>query len=111
MEQRNDIEADQYDKINKLASRVEQLTGVVDVSNQLNSKLLTLLTKVLYGSFIIILCLVGALIFGAIGKDGLFAVRNSLPIPERQQQSQNIAIPWHSDLDRWFQNGRSRIAS
>lgn len=89
----DEIEKDQYDKINALSANVAGLASAVEISNNINLQLVALLKKVLIGAFIIILILLGALIFGAIGKEGLFAVRDSMPKVTQ-------AIPWHNDFDR-----------
>lgn len=102
-----EIEKDQYEKINGLTARVEGLVAAVDISNQINIEMLKQLRdqrdsfermthRVLWGAFAIILVLLAALIFGAIGKDGLFAVRDSMP-------KVALAAPWHNDLDKYQQ--------
>lgn len=90
----DEIEKDQYDKINSLTSRVEQLAGAVDISNQMNAQLIGLLKKALCYMFWIIVFLIGAIIYGAIGKDGFYAVRGSIPMPQQSVVSQD-AIPWN----------------
>ena len=108
MATRDDIEKDQYDKISHLAAevetnngRVEQLTASVDVSNQLIIKQMEQLasehksamtelrsmhdsyvkmTRYIFGMLgVIILFLIAALVYGAIGKDGLYAVGQTVP--------------------------------
>ena len=113
----DDIEKDQYDKINTLAAKVEGLTSAVDVSNDIllrqieqsavdhsaaMDKLQKMhdsyvkMTKYIIGMlFIVIFSLIGALIYGAIGKEGLHAVRDTMP-------KVTFAVPWHNDLDRFF---------
>jgi len=96
-----DIEKDQYDKIHSLTARMEQLTGAVDVSNQINLELMKLLKKALCYMFWIIVFLIGAIIYGAIGKDGFYAVRQSIPIPENiPTRTPTAALPWHNDFDK-----------
>ena len=70
-----EIEKDQYEKINALTGRVEQLVGAVDVANQINLELMKLIKKALCYMFWIIVFLICAIIYGAIGKDGFYAVR------------------------------------
>lgn len=113
----DDIEKDQYDKINTLAAKVEGLTSAVDVSNNILIRQIeqgavdhsaamdkmqkmhdsyVKMTKYIIGLlFIVIFSLIGALIYGAIGKEGLRAVRETMP---------NVvqAVPWHNDMDRFF---------
>lgn len=108
MASRDDIEKDQYDKISHLAEeieanngRVEQLTASVDVSNRLIVRQMeqsaedhkaamaelrgmhdsyVKMTRYLFGMLgVIILFLIAALVYGAIGKDGLYAVRQTVP--------------------------------
>lgn len=71
-----DIEKDQYEKIHALTSKMEQLTGAVDVANQINIELMKLLKKALCYEFWVIVLLIGAIIYGAIGKEGFYAVRS-----------------------------------
>jgi hypothetical protein len=52
-------------------------------------------------SFIAVLA-VGAVIFGAIGKDGFKTVRDSVP-------TFSYAIPASNDLDKWQNNRHSAI--
>lgn len=119
----DDIEKDQYDKINTLAAKVEGLTSAVDVSNNILIRQIeqgavdhsaamdkiqkmhdsyVKMTKYIIGLlFIVIFSLIGALIYGAIGKEGLHAVRETMP---------NVvqAVPWHNDMDKFF---RRRLAA
>lgn len=85
----------QDERINKLTARVEQLTGAVDVSNQMNQQLIALLKKALFYMFLIIVFLIGAIVYGAIGKEGFYAVRPTFPttayIPH------GGIIPWSDD--------------
>ena len=74
----------QWKSINSLAAEVKSLSGTVEAQNQINSDLVALLKKALSYEFYVILILIAALVYGAIGKEGLFAVRQSLPIPQRQ---------------------------
>lgn len=123
MAQHDEIERDQYEKINALTAevktnngKVEQLTASVDVSNQLvirqmeqsaadhKASMVELrsmhdsyvkLTKYIVGILaLIIVMLICALVYGAIGERGLFAVRDSMP--------KVAAAPWHNDMDRYF---------
>ena len=103
-----EIEKDQYEKINDLTKKVASLPSAVDIPNQVNIELLKLLKRVMCGAFIIILILLGALIFGAIGKEGLFAVRQTLPLNLPGDQTTD-AIPWHNDLDNWLNAFRQAV--
>lgn len=72
------VEQDQYRKIHNLADKVEQLTGVVKASNDINLQLVELMKKALMYMFWIIVLLIGTVIYGAIGKEGFYAVRHSV---------------------------------
>lgn len=83
------------ERFNQIESKVDEtngyLKGVVD-SNQKLIKLLTISLGII--SFIAVLS-VGAVIFGAIGKDGFKTVRDSVP-------TITYAIPAdHKELDQW----------
>ena len=96
----DEIERDQYQQIHSLAAEVHTLAGTVEIANQINEKLLKLMTKVFYCMFFIVIVLIGALIYGAIGKDGLFSVRDTLPVSTPIQAN---AEPWitSDQMDRW----------
>lgn len=89
----DDIHKQLFDKINAATNELALVRGQMEAQNKINGDLVRLLKLVLWGAFVIILILLGALIFGAIGKDGLFAVRDSMPKVAQ-------AIPWHNDFDR-----------
>lgn len=118
----DNIEKDQYDKINSLAAKVEGLTSAVDVSNDILVKQMeqsakgheaamakmqdmhdsyVTMTKYIIGLlFLVIFSLIGAIIYGAIGKQGLFAVRDTMP-------KVALAIPWHNDFDKFYRRVNS----
>lgn len=79
MAQRDEIEKDQYDKINGLTAEVRELAGAVQVSNNINGELLKLLRRVLSGAFWVIVLLVLALLYASLGPDGYKAIRDTLP--------------------------------
>lgn len=101
-----EIEKDQYEKINDLTQKVASLTSAVDVSNQVNIEHMKLLKKALSYEFYLILFLIAALVYGAIGKDGLFSVRHVVPIPtyptDQPSDQQTMIIPWHNDLEKYY---------
>lgn len=121
------VEKDQYEKINRLTARVEQLTGSVDVSNQLvirqmeqsaadhkaaMQELRTMhdsyakMTRWIVCSLItIILFLTGAIVYGAIGREGFYSVRPNFP---QTAQFQTDMIPFN---DRQLIFGMKRGAS
>lgn len=77
--QSEDIEKDQYDKINGLTAEVRELAGAVQVSNNINGELVKLLRRVLSGAFWVIVLLVLALLYATLGPDGYKAIRETLP--------------------------------
>ena len=82
----------QWACINDLTAEVKVLNGTVAAQNATNAELLKLLKKALSYEFYVILVLVGALVYGAIGKDGLFAVRQTLPIPGNGGEDDKAAL-------------------
>ena len=82
------------ERFNQIESKVDEtngyLKGVVE-SNQKLIKLFSISLGVI--SFIAILA-VGAIIVGAIGKDGFKTVRNAVP-------NLTYCIPAVNDLDKW----------
>lgn len=82
------IENDQYAKIHELTSKVGQLAGTVEAANKINQDLVMLLKRALLYMFITILFLIGAVIYGAIGKEGFYAVRQVVPTSAE-------ALPWN----------------
>lgn len=86
----------QWKSINDLTAEVKTLSGTVGAQNEIISELVALLKKALSFEFYVILILIAALVYGAVGKEGLFAVRQSLPIPQREADTafdQPIAPP------------------
>lgn len=74
------VEVDQYRKIHNLADKLEQLTGVVQMSNEINRQLVDLMKKALKYMFWIIVLLIGTVIYGAIGEKGFYAVRHGIDV-------------------------------
>lgn len=100
MSTNDDIHKDLYDKFHGLADTVGKLTGAVEASNEINIALIGVLKKVLVGAFLIIIVLILALIFGALGPNGFNAVTEKMPTLPLTSD----AIPAHNDFDKW--NGR-----
>ena len=92
----------QWKSINSLAAEVKSLSGTVEAQNQINSDLVALLKKALSYEFYVIVALIAALIYGAVGKEGLFAVRQSLPIPQRDGDDTTMAQPIAPPPDNRF---------
>ena len=89
-----------YQRINKLESKIDDTNGYLRGVVESNEKLIKLFTKALYILAGITLLSLGALVYGAIGKDGLFSVRQILP-------DKMVAIPAQNDFDK--QRRPSRI--
>lgn len=92
----------QWKSINSLATEVKFLSGTVDAQNKIITDLVALLKKALSYEFYVILILIAALVYGAIGRDGLFAVRQSLPIPQRDDAKTTMMQPIAPPPDNRF---------
>lgn len=106
MAQHDEIEKDQYDKIHELTKKVESLTGAVDVANQINIELSKLLKRALSYEFYVIIILIAALVYGAIGEKGLYSVRQFVPMPMQSIPTDDgttdgavssVIFPWYGD--------------
>lgn len=93
-EQQDSINADLYNKVNGLESKVDETNGYLRGVVESNERLIKLFARALYLLAVIALLSLGAVIFGAIGKDGLYSVRQVIP-------STQDAIPAHNDFDNW----------
>ena len=100
-----------FGRLNSLESKVDEtngyLKGVVESNEKLfaqNDKLIALLerrdttqNRVLWALLVLLLFAIGVIAFGAIGKEGMHSVRQTLPsLPQ-----QSAAIPAHNDFDKW----------
>lgn len=74
----DEIENDQYHRINDLTEKVGELSGAVEVSNVINGELVKLLRRQQNGAFLLILILILALLYATIGAEGYKAVRETL---------------------------------
>ena len=106
----DEIHAEIFRRINTLESKVDvtngYLKGVVESNNkvvQVNERIIQLMENrdVLFWRIVVILSFItlisiGAVIYGAIGKEGLHSVRQTLP------PITSAAIPAHNDLDKWM---------
>lgn len=104
---RDRVEADQYAKIEVLTKSVSELTGAVSVLNKTNTDLVSLLKKALTYEFYTILILIAALVYGAIGKEGLYSVRQIVPVPngapvDLPHTDGVSVIPWNDDLRHYL---------
>ena len=109
-EANEEIHAEIFRRINTLESKVDEtngyLKGVVESNNkvvQVNERIIQLMENrdVLFWRIVVILAFItlislGAVIYGAIGKEGLHSVRQTLP------PISTAAIPAHNDLDKWM---------
>ncbi|MBQ1429548.1 MAG: hypothetical protein IIZ06_07755 [Kiritimatiellae bacterium] len=93
-EQQDSINADLYNKVNGLESKYDETIGYLRGVVESNERLIKLFARALYLLSVITLLSLGAIIFGAIGKDGLYSVRQVIP-------STQDAIPAHNDFDNW----------
>ena len=105
-----------FGRLNSLESKVDEtngyLKGVVESHEKLigqNDRLIVLLEKrdvtqnrVVWGLFVLLLFAVGVIAFGAIGKDGMHSVRQTvttMPIDTA------AVLPDSDGLDRWRNRG------
>lgn len=105
MATQDDINKDLYGKVNDLTKEFAQTNGYLKAIVGQNVELIGLLKKSLYTlACIAFICVLGslfALIYGAIGRDGLHAVRQA--IPERIAD-----MPGAGDLDKWSNLGKNK---
>lgn len=103
----DDIHRELFAKVGTLANSVSELSGSVSVLNKTNTDLVSLLKKALSCEFYIILLLIAALVYGAIGKEGLYSVRQIVPVPSSAPvdipHADGVSvIPWHDDLRHYL---------
>ena len=79
MPRNDEIEKDQYDKINSLTAEVKELAGAVSVSNAINADLVKVVKMVLRGALLIIIILILALVYLSTGPEGYKAIRETIP--------------------------------
>lgn len=113
------IHRDLYDKINSNTNAVAALTAEVNVLTKQNERFFQLIEKKdenfmkclnWFGWLVaaIVLALLAALIYGAIGADGLKAVRETLPAEPkngRRATTTSEPMPWTDDVAAWFRRG------
>lgn len=93
MAQHDDIEKDQYAKIEVLTKTVSELTGAVSVLNKTNTDLTSTLKRALFYQFIVIVFLILVIAYGAIGERGMYAVRETMPSVIQQGTPRSPAVP------------------
>ena len=100
-----------FGRLNSLESKVDEtngyLRGVVESNEKLfaqHDKLITLLerrdatqNRVIWALVVLLFFAVGVIAFGAIGKEGMHSVRQTLP----KVPTTSWAIPAHNDFDKW----------
>lgn len=108
------IHRDLYDKINSNTNAVAALTAEVGVLTRQNERFFELIEKK-DANFVktirwfvallalIVAALLAALIYGAIGADGLKAVRESVPMPSHHTQGE-YPMAWNDDLHNFKHN-------
>ena len=107
MAEEDSIHKDLYDKVNANTNAVAALTATVNILTQQNEKFFDLVEKKdanfmralrWFGIIlsVIIFALLFALIYGAIGAEGLRAVRESMPT--KISSGTANAIPWDDPL-------------
>ena len=91
-------------RLNVLESKVDETNGYLRGVVESNEKLITLLERrdttmgrVLWALLVLLLFAIGVIAFGAIGKEGMHSVRQTLP----NLPPQSAAIPAHNDFDKW----------
>lgn len=103
----DDIHADLYNRVNLMESKFDEtngyLRGLLEFNEKLtvqNDKLIRQNTRSTYLFFL--LGLVGWLVvaYGAVGRDGLKSVRQTLPSVPIQAD----ALPAHNDFDKYANN-------
>lgn len=82
------------ERFNSIESKVDSMCGYLKGVVESNEKLIRLFSKALYVLSFIAVVAVGAIIYGAIGENGLKSVRSIVP-------DLTYAIPVHNDLDYW----------
>ena len=98
------IHAETFRRINTLESKMDETNGYLRGVVESNEKLITLLEKrdttlnrVVWALIVLLFFELGVIAFGAIGEEGLHAVRQNLP----NLPTSHTAIPAHNDFDKW----------
>lgn len=88
-------------RLNSLESKVDETNGYLKGVVESNEKLIELLKKrdttmgrIIWALIVLLFFAVGVIAFGAIGKDGMHSVRQTMPL-------KTAAIPMHNDFDKW----------
>lgn len=94
-----------FRRINELETKIDSTNGYLRGVVESNTELIKLLKRALHVlagiAFVCVVACLFALIYGAIGKEGLHSVRKAMPATA-------YAIPAHNDFDKWRSNNQSR---
>ena len=98
------INSQLFGRLNSLESKVDETNGYLKGVVESNEKLITLLERrdttmgrVLWALLVLLLFAIGVIAFGAIGKEGMHSVRQTLP----KVPTTAWAVPAHNDFDKW----------
>ena len=93
-----------FGRLNSLESKVDETNGYLKGVVESNEKLIELLKKrdatqsrITWALVILLFFAVGVIAFGAIGKEGMHSVRDTLP----KMPTTTWAVPAHNDFDKW----------
>lgn len=75
-----DIHKDIYARMNDTDRKLSESIGKWDVIISQNERLINLLGRAIFFMFVLAMVELAAIIYGAIGKEGLHAVRQAVPI-------------------------------
>lgn len=98
----SEINKELYNKVNSFKTEFAEMNGYLKSIVEQNEKLIKLLRNAMYILAFITLCCLFAVIYGAIGKDGLHSVRDAIP--------KMATIPAHNDFDKWMYGHRGGAA-
>ena len=108
----SDINAQIFDRIEKVENNVESISsamtemrstmaemrGMVSASMKGQDKMISLLGKTIWALVFLLFLFAGAVIYGAVGEKGLKSVRDTLPtMPRKAYPMANLPDP----LDKW----------
>lgn len=90
-----------FGRLNSLESKVDETNGYLKGVVESNEKLIALLQKrdatqsrITWALVVLLFFAVGVIAFGAIGKDGMHSVRQTMPL-------KTAAVPLYNDFDKW----------
>lgn len=93
----DEIHQNLYERINDTDTKLSELIGQTSMLVSQNDKLMKFLEKdgqrfqrIIYTLFAVVMVLVGAVVFGAIGKEGFYAVRTLSPATAQDSYSDSV---------------------